>query len=414
MTKLMLHDVTNPPLAARFYAYATLAGYTVINQHDSAACPSLVGKLHGLPRIGRPVGVGPHSPQLAALLAMYAVAGKLQPSGVLLKRPVDSLVAACRQRGLSEEAIENSRRYAATIAPAILQYAKQDGYYRISNYPRYAPVAGPGHWYPTPPAYLPPVEPYFRTVRPFLLDSSSQCRPVPPTRFEARPGSRFYALMQEVHDTGRALTPAQHAIAAFWDCNPFAVQDQGHLQIGLKKMSPGGHWMRIAALVGQQKHLSFAQTLRVQTLLATTLTDAFICCWDEKYRSDRIRPETAIRRYLDPSWHPLLQTPPFPEYLSGHSVISAAAAELLTRLLGDNVAFTDTSERPFGLPDRRFSSFRQAAQEAAISRLYGGIHYRDAIEEGLRAGQQVGAVAVARLVNTVNLKPTVAAVGKPL
>ena len=397
MTRLMLHDVTNPPLAARFYAYATLAGYVVMSQHDSAACPSLAGKLHGLPPLPRPKGLGPHSAELAALLAMYQVAGKMQPSGVLLKPVADSLVAACRARGLSNEAIENSRQYAAAVAPAILKYAKQDGYYRISNYPRYAPQAGPAHWYPTPPAFLAPVEPYFRTVRPFLLDSSAQCKPAPPTAFDVRPGSAFYKLMREVHDTGRGLTPAQHAIAAFWDCNPFAVQDQGHLQFGLKKMSPGAHWMSIAGLVSQQQHLSFAQTLRVQTLLAVTLTDAFICCWDEKYRSNRVRPETAIRRYLDPDWHPLLQTPPFPEYLSGHSVISTAAAELLTRLLGDKVGFTDTSELAFGLPARRFASFRQAADEAAISRFYGGIHFHDAVAAGQQAGRRVGQVAVARL-----------------
>lgn len=397
MTGLMLHDVTNPPLAARFYAYATLAGYVVLSQHDSLACPSLVGKLHGLPRLARPGGVGIHSPELAALLAMYQVAGKMQPSGVLLKSAADSLVADCRQRGLSDEAIENSRLYAAAVAPAILQYAKQDGYFRISNFARYAPQAGAAHWYPTPPAFLPAVEPYFRTVRPFLLDSSAQCRPLPPTAFDVRPGSAFYKLMREVHDAGQGLTPAQHAIAAFWDCNPFAVQDQGHLQYGLKKMSPGAHWMNIADLVAQQQHLSFAQRLRVQTLLAVTLTDAFISCWDEKYRSDRVRPETVIRRYLDPEWRPLLQTPPFPEYLSGHSVISTAAAELLTRLLGENVAFLDTSEEKFGLPARRFTSFRQAAQEAAISRLYGGIHFRDAVEQGQQTGRRVGEVAVARL-----------------
>lgn len=397
MTRLMLHDVTNPPLAARFYAYATLAGYVVLSQHDSVACPSLAGKFHGLPRLARPGGVGLHSAALAALLAMYQVAGKMQPSGVLLQSAVDSLVASCRQGGMGEEIIQNSRLYAAAVAPAILQYAKQDGYYRISNFARYAPTAGPAHWYPTPPAFLPPVEPYFRTLRPFLLDSSAQCRPAPPTAFDRRPGSAFYKLMQEVHDTGRDLTPEQGAIAAFWDCNPFAVQDQGHLQFGLKKMSPGAHWMLIAGLVARQQHLTLAQTLRVQTLLAATLTDAFICCWDEKYRSDRVRPETVIRRYLDPEWRPLLQTPPFPEYLSGHSVISTAAAELLSRLLGENVAFLDTSEAAFGLPVRRFSSFRQAAQEAAISRLYGGIHFRDAVEQGQRAGQRVGAVAVARL-----------------
>ena len=130
--------------------------------------------------------------------------------------------------------------------------------------------------------------------------------------------------------------------------------------------------------------------MSAHAILSITLADAFISCWDEKYRSNRIRPETAINRWIDPRWRPLLQTPPFPEYTSGHSVISTAAALVLTRLLGENFAFTDDTEREFGLQSRRFKSFKQAADEAAISRFYGGIHYRDAIEKGQEQGEKIG------------------------
>jgi hypothetical protein len=118
--------------------------------------------------------------------------------------------------------------------------------------------------------------------------------------------------------------------------------------------------------------------------------DAFISCWDEKYRSNRIRPETYINRYIDITWQPILQTPPFPEYTSGHSVISTASAEVLTYLLGDNFSFTDNSEEMFELTPRIFTSFRKAAEEAAVSRLYGGIHFRDAIEQGQMEGKAIG------------------------
>jgi hypothetical protein len=162
------------------------------------------------------------------------------------------------------------------------------------------------------------------------------------------------------------------------------------MAIGLKKISPGGHWIGITGIACQQSKTPFDSTVLVHTMVALTLHDAFISCWQEKYKSDRIRPETAINKYLDPAWRPLLQTPPFPEYTSGHSVASSSVSVILTHFFGDNFSYTDTSERLFGLPDRNFASFYQAADEAAISRLYGGIHFRDACEEGVKQGRKVG------------------------
>jgi hypothetical protein len=160
--------------------------------------------------------------------------------------------------------------------------------------------------------------------------------------------------------------------------------------VGLKQISPGGHWMGITDIVCKQANLSFEQALEITTAVAIGLTDGFLSCWDEKYRSNRIRPETAIRKYIDPSYVPLLQTPPFPEYLSGHSTISTTAATILTHYFGDNFAYTDTVEEKYQLGSRNYTSFLQASEEAAISRLYGGIHFMDAIVEGQEQGRQVG------------------------
>jgi membrane-associated phospholipid phosphatase len=193
--------------------------------------------------------------------------------------------------------------------------------------------------------------------------------------------------MKNFRDT---LTEEHRMIAAFWDCNPFAVQDNGHLLVGLKKISPGAHWMGITGFACERAHKSFGQSMKVYAMVAMGLTDGFICCWDEKYRSNRIRPETAIRKLLDPDWKPLLQTPPFPEYPSGHSTISASSAEILTFYFGDNFSYTDSSEVRFGLPPKKFTSFRQAAGEAAVSRFYGGIHFMDAITNGIIQGTLVG------------------------
>jgi hypothetical protein len=196
--------------------------------------------------------------------------------------------------------------------------------------------------------------------------------------------------MKEVYDVTRNLTTEQLAIANFWDCNPFAVTYSGHMAIGLKKISPAGHWMGITGIACKKANISLDSAILINTIVALTLHDAFVSCWQEKYKSDRIRPESAINSLLDPTWRPQLQTPPFPEYTSGHSVASSAAAVVLTHLLGDNFKFIDTSEIYFGLPAREFNSFNQAAAEAAISRLYGGIHFRDACDNGVVQGTQVG------------------------
>ena len=137
--------------------------------------------------------------------------------------------------------------------------------------------------------------------------------------------------------------------------------------------------------------------MQIYTMVSVGLMDAFICCWDEKYRSDRIRPETAIRRYIDPTWLPILQTPPFPEYPSGHSTISSTSATILTHYFGEKFHYTDSIEVKYGLAPRSFDSFQQAAAEAAISRFYGGIHFMDAVDNGRTQGLRVGEWVLDRL-----------------
>jgi hypothetical protein len=195
------------------------------------------------------------------------------------------------------------------------------------------------------------------------------------------------------------LTEEHKTVAAFWDCNPFAVQDNGHLLIGLKKISPGAHWLGITGIACKKARKGFDETLQIYTAVSVGLMDAFICCWDEKYRSNRIRPETAIRKYLDVEWQPLIQTPPFPEYLSGHSTISASSATILTHFFGSDFEYIDDVELRYDLPARKFPSFMEAAKEAAISRFYGGIHFMDAIDNGFDQGQKVGGWVLNKLGN---------------
>ena len=387
MTDLMVHDITNPPLAARFFSYTCLAGYEVVAQNDTSI-PSMRSLVNEYPNIEKPKIEGAYSYSMASILAMYETAKKLQPSGKQLNAQETQWLDSCKKIGFTDLVIENSLKYAQEISAQILKYAKADKYNRISNYPRYTPVVAEGSWYPTPPAYMAPVEPYFNSIRSFTLDSASQFKPQPPAAFSREKNSPFYKLVNEVYL--QKLTEEQQDIAAFWDCNPFALEDNGHLLVGRKKISPGAHWMGIAGIACEKNKLSFAKTLQIHTVLAMGLMDGFLCCWDEKFRSNRIRPETAIRKYIDPNWKPFLQTPPFPEYLSGHSTISAVSAVILTHFFGENFSYEDTVEERFGLNSRSFKSFKAASEQAGISRFYGGIHFMDAITNGQKQGTLVG------------------------
>lgn len=387
-TEVMVHDVTNPPLAARFFAYICLSGYEVIALNDSTV-GSMHGRLNEYPVIEPPAITG-YAVSLSALLAMLETASKLQPSGYLLANYQQHLLDSCAQLGYSEETLVQSLAYAQAISKQVMAYAQADGYNKTSNYPKYTPIKEAGHWYPTPPAYFAAVEPHFNTVRPLTMDSASQFKPVPPVPFSEDQDSPFFRLLYEVYQEGVTLSEEHRRVASFWDCNPFAMQNTGHLMVALKKISPGAHWMGITGIACRDAQQNFAAAMKIHTVVAVGLMDTFLSCWDEKYRSNRIRPETAIRKYIDPTWEPLLQTPPFPEYPSGHSTASGAAAQVLTYYLGDDFLFTDDVEVPYGVPARTFPSFMDAAYEAAISRLYGGIHYRDANENGTAQGVKVG------------------------
>jgi len=397
MTQFMIHDVTNPPLAGRFYSYACISGYTVLALNDSSVVP-LKGVLNEFPDITTPLDSGAYSPQLSAILAMTGTAKKMQPSGKQFGAFEKQFLDSCRKIGFSDEIIAHSQSYANQVIKQIMPYAKKDRYNKISNYPRYTPLNTEGSWYPTPPAFFAPVEPYFNTVRPFFIDSAQAFKSVPPIPYSKDKNSPFFKLLMANYiEGGSGLTTEHREIAAFWDCNPFALKNEGHLLVGLKKISPGAHWIGITGIACQKAKVNFSKTLEIYTVVTLGLTDSFISCWDEKYRSNRIRPETAVRRLIDPKWKPMLQTPPFPEYMSGHSHISSTTATILTYYFGDDFSYTDDVEEKYGLKSRKFISFNHAAKEAAMSRFWGGIHFMDGIENGVNVGNKIGEHIVNKL-----------------
>ncbi|CAN5893704.1 hypothetical protein BH24BAC1_BH24BAC1_21060 [soil metagenome] len=399
LTDVMVLDVTGPCAAARYYAYANLAAYEILYQqsHPAQYLP-FTGRLRDYPDFSRLRPSQAVNGELAGLYALLRMGEELLPSGYLLEEPRKQLLRdAAKKHRVKEETLLASRAYADSVVARMVQYAAQDGYLKTTGYLRYTPLKETGAWQPTSPGYMEAYEPHWASLRPFLLDSASQFRPLPPVPYNAQRETPFFALATEVYDLTRNLSEEQTLIAGFWDCNPFFLTQMGHVSFGTKKISPGGHWMGITGIACTQKKLPLAETVRWHTLVGITMADAFISCWNEKYRSNRIRPETFINETIDRDWRPLLQTPPFPEYTSGHSVVSTSVAVVLTQLAGEDFAYTDTVEVEFGLPARSFRSFRQAAQEAAISRLYGGIHFRDAVDNGVQQGEQIGRYVLQRL-----------------
>ena len=402
LTRVMVYDIFSPPQASRAYAYASIAAYEALRQGDPRF-RSLAGQVNGLAPVPAPPADSLSLP-LAGVHAFMTVGRQLTFS----RDRMDSLRTALDERyrgAMSEAVFARSVAYGDTVAAHVLAWAAGDGFTRSRGMPKYSVTAAAGRWVPTPPAYMDAVEPNWAALRPFALDSAGQFRPAPPFPFDTARTSPFFREVLEVYEVQRTLTDEQREITAFWDCNPYVMNVQGHTMFATKKITPGGHWMSVVGIAARKADIGLVASAEAYARTAMVLADGFISVWEEKFRSNVIRPETMINAYVDERWQPLLQTPPFPEYTSGHSVISTAAAVVLTDLFGDGFAYADSSELEYGLPVRSFTSFHEAASEAAMSRLYGGIHYRRAIEEGVVQGRGVGTQLVRRVSTRADRTP---------
>lgn len=388
LSDVIIQDIFSPPVSSRIYAYANIAAYeALVPGHPEYI--SLAGQLNGLSEVPKPKADKKYYYPLAGIIAFSTVSQKMVLSQAEINTYEKKYLEGIRETGLDDVLVQNSIEYGQEVAKHILDWMKKDGYIQMKALPRYVLSTDPGEWIPTPPDYTQAIEPHWGIVRTFALESASQFKLDPHTPFDSLPGSLFYKECMDVYKSnstsGDTLDIAKH-----WDCNPNASYTMGHVMSFTQKLSPGGHWISIAAYATKSKNFSMMQSAETLALLSVSLADAFISCWNDKFKIKLIRPETYINRYIDPNWQPALQTPPFPEYPSGHSVISASASTVLTSLLGDSFAFVDSAEVQFGLPPRNFTSFYAAADEAAISRFYGGIHFMPAIINGVKHGREIG------------------------
>lgn len=394
LTDVMVHDIFSPPVASRIYAYPSVAAYEVLAQED-AAYQSLAGQLQGLAPL--PAAQEEVYAPLVAVNAYLTVGKALIFTEEKIVSFEGTLYQEFLDAGLDQERFDASLRYGEQVAAHILAWAKEDKYRETRTFPKFTVSDDPSRWQPTPPVYMDAIEPHWSKIRTFVIDSAAQFAPELPTPYDLEKGSPFYEEILEVYETGNQLSDEEREIAAFWDCNPYVAHLQGHVMYASKKITPGGHWIGITKIATRKAGLDMMATAMTYAKVSVTMADAFISCWDEKYRSNLIRPETLINKYIDEDWKPALQTPPFPEYTSGHSVVSGSASVALTSILGESFHFVDSTEVKYGLPVREFDSFTAAAEEAAISRLYGGIHYMPAIENGITQGKALGSYVSEKL-----------------
>jgi PAP2 superfamily len=387
-----------PIVASRNYAYANIAAYECIATGYPAEYNSLSGQLNGFKMDAGSFKNQKIDYEFASLLAFCKVGEAVTFPEGSMQEFTDSLKNSAETAGMSSAMFKNSVAFADSIGKWVLAWSKKDKYAQTRSAPRYNVIDTPGRWVPTPPAYASALEPHWNEIRPMVMDSASQFIPPAPIPFNIKDkNSAYYKQVMASKSAIDSLTPEQKHIAEFWDDLGGKLNVTGHIMFVTKKFSPPGHWMNIVGIAAQKSKADFRKTVAAYTLTAIAMFDAFIQCWDEKFRSNMPRPETVINKYIDQDWRPYLQTPPFPEYTCGHSTVSSASAEALTKMFGDNFNYTDTSELEFGIASRSFTSFRQAADENNWARFYGGIHFHPSCIVSTEYGKKVGSMIVGKL-----------------
>jgi|LakMenE18May11ns_1017448.scaffolds.fasta_scaffold9928369_4 hypothetical protein len=395
LTDIIVVDIFSPPVATRIYANTSLALYEAIRfqKEDSK---SITAKLKGFDPMPVPEAGKEYNFSIAAIQSFFETAKKVTFSAPEITKYQDSMIAVY-SAGLDEAVVQQSIAFGQQVADVIGKRLGKDNYKETRGFDRFeVKTDDDTRWVPTLPDYADGLEPHWSKMLTMAIDSSSQVQANPYPAYSKDENSDYYKELKEVYDISKNRSEEQTDIALFWDDNPFVSQHKGHVMFQDKKMTPPGHWMAITQKAAKVKKLDAVASANAYAQTAVSMYDAFISCWYVKYSTVRIRPQTAIQRLIEPTWTSFIQTPPFPEFTSGHSTVSSTAAEVLTSIFGDNFAFTDSSELEFNLPVRSFKSFREAALEASVSRVYGGIHYRSGCESGNKQGKDLAKIILTK------------------
>jgi membrane-associated phospholipid phosphatase len=387
----------SPPVAARAFGYLGLALYESIVP-GMPGYTSLAGQLNELNSLPVAQPDEPlHWPTVAN--ASMAMMTRMMFSNATAenKGRIDQLERSLPLKygqdfdpnSYTPEIINRSDSFGKLMAMAIMTWARTDGGHEAwgplrRNRANYVPPSGAGRWTATPPAFAKPLLPYWGENRPFVLKSVKDCPAPPPPEYSEEPSSVFYKNAQEVYNISNAATQEQRQFALYWADDP------------AKTPTPAGHWLFIANDLLKTRKANLAEAAQTLARLNIAMSDAFTAGWATKYALNVLRPVTYVQGSFNSNWVPsLMTTPPFPEYPSGHSVQSSAAAGVLSLIFGENTAFTDNTHNDRGWGPRTFTSFNAAANEAALSRLYAGIHFRFGVEGGQVQGKCVAAKTLA-------------------
>jgi hypothetical protein len=428
-----------PPVAARISAYASVALFEGYASDPRSGLRSLAGQLNGLTTLPAvPAGGSVDGATVAAVAERVVLDSLFRDGFASSLRSIDSLsaaqVTARADAGVSEAERDRSVAHGEALGAALLDWAAADGFFATRSLVWVAPhrrdqwentatldqfipqmLSGQSDFVSTTnpnvrldaeqasekgvfvnrpkaagattlPAFNPvaATEPYWGTLRTFVIRDGDECAPPPPPAYSEKPGSPFWRMGKAFHDSVKALTPEQREIALFWADNPVATG------------TPGFHWISVVNQMIGRRQLSAPAAAELYTLTSLAIADAFVGCWKEKYRSLVVRPVIYVQRMFDPDFRTVIPSPPFPEYTSGHSVQSAAAVDVLIGMLGDTIAFVDSSQVDVGQPARPFASFSAARDEVAWSRVYAGVHYLPAVIDGVTQGE-----CIARRVRTL-------------
>ena len=390
--ELVRHTATyTPPVASRSFAYLGVTAYESVAS-GSPNMQTLAGQLVGLQGVPKRNVAKTYDEAIILQSAMSYAAhhyfGNTGPTGQRAMLAMEKQLRGQASVGVAKDVAERSAEFGRAVAAHVYEWSRNDGGADITNlgFPEtYTLTAGPAHWVPTSPIRLQqyPLLPNWGKNRTFAMPTGATCALPPPPAYSEDKNSEFYKQAMEVYTTSKNLTTDQKAMARFWSDDP------------MLSLTPPGHWVSIIWQVADHDKLSTNRIVETLARVGVSEADAFIGCWSTKYQYDLLRPSTYIRKLIDPKWTAFLITPPFPEYPSGHSTNSGAAALVMASMFGENYAFEDATPEADGLSPRKFSNFWAAAQEAASSRLYGGIHFRSAIDRGLEQGRCIGAFAAA-------------------
>ncbi len=396
-------ESVTPPVAARIFAYTGITmNETLAVLGDTASLAEGIRGGLNVPQAGDAT----YDTLTVLSAALHTVTTGLlrensdmwQPFAVSVletKRALSALHAeqvAVREQSVSAEVVSASLELGMNIGRAVLAWAETDGFAEARD-AMYATAAAlvaaraeDASLWVSRGAGRTPIQPFWGQIAPLSLAAPDACHVPLGIPFDLTPGSAFHTQLLEVYETSQTLSEAERDTAYFWDDEP------------VETGTIGGHFLMLGTMMVERQALSLRDAATFYAVLGTALHDAFVSAWWSKYKVMLVRPETLLRETLDPDWRPLLQTPNFPEYPSGHAVVGAAAAEVLTHFFGE-ISFSDAygvknPRGAFAAHDqeamtRSFESFHHAAQENALSRLYGGVHYRVSAENGMAQGECV-------------------------